>query len=585
MPNKKIYWQIFPAYITVIIIAIAAVLFFSSREIRKQTIEEKQNDLEIAARVIAERVSLIENDDIDKYCDQIGKQTNVRITIISLKGKVLGDSEKQPAAMDTHIDRQEFQDALQSGIGKSVRFSDTVKRYMFYVAVPIRDKNGDIEAVARVSVSNSSVNKIIDKVNDKILLIGLLTAAAAATAAAIFSHKISKPLVKLRKGAEKFKSGNLKHRLELGGNRETAALAGAMNAMADQIESNISDITAKLVRQKAILSSMTEAVIAVDNAKTLIMANEAAVKLFGITDNAIGRQLEQVARNPELHKIVDEMLTDGGEMLDKEITVFQGSSPQILLVHATVLSSGKDNIGVLVVLNNVTQIKKLENVRKEFVANVSHELKTPITSIKGFVETLNDGAVEDPEKAKKFLDIIARQSSRLESIIEDLLALSRIEQLKDDSQIELEYKPLKPALTGAVSVCQKKAEAKGIEIICNCEEDLKAKINPNLLEQAVVNLIDNAVKYSDESSKNIEVSAVKDDKDTVIAVKDYGCGIAQEDIPRLFERFYRVDKARSRRLGGTGLGLSIVKHIANAHNGSVEVQSRQGEGSIFSIRI
>jgi two-component system, OmpR family, phosphate regulon sensor histidine kinase PhoR len=584
MANKKLFWQIFPASISIILLVVISVMFFSTRVIKKHNIASIRNDLESMAKLVADRVLITDDEFIDDYCNKLGEQINRRITVVSTTGKVLGDTEKRPNAMDNHIDRPEIQVSLRGDIGSSMRFSDTVKKYMLYVAVPVVSPDDEIVAVARVSVSDESVNAVIDSVVDSIIWIGFFTSLAAAAAAVVISDKMSKPLVILRKGAEEFKRGNLKHKITVEGNYEAAKLALTLNSMAKDLDAKIYDITAQRTRQDAILSSMTEAVVAVDNARTLIMANEAARDLFNIPANAIGRSLEQVARNPQLRQIVDIMLKERSSILDKEITIFKDNDPLILLVHATVLSSDEEDIGVLVVLNNVTQIKKLENIRKEFVANVSHELKTPITSIKGFVETLRDGAVNDTENATKFLDIIARQSNRLESIIEDLLALSRIEQLQDQQEVELVVGCVKPVLSAAIAVCQRKADDKSISIECSCEDNVITAINRNLLEQAVVNLIDNAVKYSDSGQK-VEVFGNTDDDYVVIRVRDHGCGIPQDEFPRLFERFYRVDKARSRDLGGTGLGLSIVKHIVKAHKGTITVSSELGKGSEFCLRL
>jgi two-component system phosphate regulon sensor histidine kinase PhoR len=240
------------------------------------------------------------------------------------------------------------------------------------------------------------------------------------------------------------------------------------------------------------------------------------------------------------------------------------------------------NIGALIVLDNITRLKVLENIRRDFVANVSHELKTPITSIKGFVETLRDGAVNDPEDRMRFLDIIARHSDRLNAIIDDLLSLSRIEQEAEREQIALEEGRIRDALDAAVLVCASKADEKGIRVDLACDQDLRAKINLPLLEQAIVNLIDNAIKYSGSGS-NIRIEAAGTAAETVIRVRDWGCGIPQDHLQRIFERFYRVDKARSRKLGGTGLGLAIVKHIVHAHGGRILVESSPGKGSTFSI--
>lgn len=270
--------------------------------------------------------------------------------------------------------------------------------------------------------------------------------------------------------------------------------------------------------------------------------------------------------------------------IEKDILI----SPEhdvLLNCHASILKDSKDRqIGVIVVLNDVTRLRRLENIRREFVANVSHEIKTPITAIKGFVETLIDGAAQNPEDSVRFLNIIETHVNRLEAILDDLLSLSRVEQGAEKQDLELVDSRLQEIITTAIEICGDRAEAGKIGIEVSCPEQIWAEVNPPLLEQAVVNLLDNAIKYSPEGSV-IRVHVSKDDSEIRIAVQDQGCGIAKKHVPRVFERFYRMDKVRSRQLGGTGLGLAIVKHIAEVHAGRVSVESTPGKGSTFTIHL
>jgi len=264
--------------------------------------------------------------------------------------------------------------------------------------------------------------------------------------------------------------------------------------------------------------------------------------------------------------------------------LYQNGERILNLKSSPLLDAGKDQIGTLVVINDVTQLRRLEDMRKDFVANVSHEIKTPLTAIKGFVETLHRGSVDNPEEAQRFLDIIQKHVDRLSSIIDDLLSLSRIEQEGGRQAIQFENMPIMDIFKSAIQICHSKAEEKHIAVHVACEEQLKSFFDPTLLEQAVVNLLDNAIKYSEPDSA-IHLSADLSDSEVKIAVEDQGIGIAKKHLPRLFERFYRVDKARSRKMGGTGLGLAIVKHIAQAHGGQVTVKSTPGKGSTFSIHL
>jgi two-component system phosphate regulon sensor histidine kinase PhoR len=334
----------------------------------------------------------------------------------------------------------------------------------------------------------------------------------------------------------------------------------------------------------------------------VITLNSAAAELIGSHQAELqGRNLQEVLRNADLRRFVARAL-ESPDPIEDDI-VLHGEGPRILQVRGTALrDAGGRSVGAVIVLNDVTRYRHLENLRRDFVANVSHELKTPIASIKGFVETLQDGALAHPDDAQRFLKIIGSHAERLNNIIEDLLSLSKIEQSEQAVNLPLELSPLRPMLEAALHGCQPQAAVRNVELSLICDEALLARINPPLLEQAVINLIDNAIKYSEPRGQVlIEAHAAEQDsgaqesratdgaggettmQEIAIAVRDSGCGIAAEHLPRLFERFYRVDRARSRKLGGTGLGLAIVKHIVQAHQGRVSVVSTPGEGSVFSI--
>ena len=356
------------------------------------------------------------------------------------------------------------------------------------------------------------------------------------------------------------------------------------NRMTDYLRERLRNEVQQRNEVEVVLASMAEGVIVLDADQRLLRVNRAGERILGVkTDDVSGRNMLEVIRNADLQRFVTWAFSSG-RPVETEVEI-RREKDVVLQAHGTVLhDEAGHKIGGLIVLNDVTRLRQLENVRRDFVANVSHELRTPITSIKGFVETLQDGALDNREDAERFLDIVARQSDRLNAILEDLLSLSRIEQDADRSEIELARGDVRRVMRAAIQACQVKAQDKGVQVDLDCPAGVEAKINAPLLEQAVVNLIDNAIKYS-EPGERVSVGLTHTDLDVVISVADHGPGIPREHLPRLFERFYRVDKARSRSLGGTGLGLAIVKHIAQVHGGAALVESRPGKGSTFSIRL
>jgi two-component system, OmpR family, phosphate regulon sensor histidine kinase PhoR len=413
---------------------------------------------------------------------------------------------------------------------------------------------------------------------------GCVLICLAAALGLFTSRRISQPLQDMRRGAERFAAGDFYHRLAIPDTAELASLAMTLNRMAAQLAEQIAVITQQRNEQEAILESMHEGVLALDTQERVITVNRAAEALLGVVaTQAKGHTIQEVVRNMTLQRLL------ASAMHSTESTtadfVLRGSEERFLQATATALQDAQgEDIGVLVVLNDVTQLRHLENIRRDFVSNVSHELKTPITSIKGFVETLRDGALNDPEHAEHFLGIIARHAERLHAIIEDLLALSRLEQGNESYDIPRSETSLTDVVQAALLDCAAKAEAQHVTMVPLCEAELRATVNAPLLEQALVNLLENAITYSNPDSC-VWVSARQDDTMLVIDVRDQGVGIPHDHLDRIFERFYRVDKARSRERGGTGLGLAIVKHIAQVHGGQVSVTSTVGQGSTFTVRI
>lgn len=398
------------------------------------------------------------------------------------------------------------------------------------------------------------------------------------------AYRLSRPLEALRHHLKKMAEGDITlQALSLRTDViEIHELAAAMEKIRDQLQQRIHTILGQKNEQDALLASMVEGVIAIDDKYQILHMNQAAAYMLSAqSGNIVGKSIHEIVRVTEVLDTVEECLTET-KMLERDIQI-AGQRTKYLQLHASPMRmADSERFGVVLVFSDVTRLRELEGMRRNFVSNVSHELRTPLTSIQGFAETLLNPAVKDPAEIKKFLEIIQRHAARLGRIIEDILALSRIERDAESNQIDLKKGDINPILSAAVELCQIKAQKRGIKLHLHCSEGLTAMMDPYLLEQAIVNLIDNAIRYSDEG-KEVRISAEQDRENVKISVADQGVGIAEKQIPRIFERFYRVDKARSREMGGTGLGLSIVKHISLAHHGRVEVKSEVGRGSVFTI--
>lgn len=547
----------------------------------KKLITDLTANADLAGTLASDAVKAQNGIEANVLCKTIALPIGNRMTLILPDGKVIGDSEKNPSEMENHSDRPEFKQAMTGGTGVLQRYSLTLDEQMIYVAVPIQ-KNGRIVGVARISRSLEDVHNELQKIHFRLGL--AVWIVAILLAAIVFGHfyRLKRSVASLRKAVGKYTRGDFDHRLYTVQNPDLDTITIDLNEMAAQMQARLALVIRQRDELETVLSSMMEGVLVIDTQERIIRINHAVEKWFNVKNKSVhNRMVQEVLRNSELLNFIEKTLSSSHSV--EEDIVFYGKEESYLQLHGTVLRSheGKKR-GALIVLNDVTRLRRLENIRRDFVANVSHELKTPITSIKGFVETLKDGAIYDPKSAKRFLNIILKHADRLNTIIDDLLNLSRIEQEVEKREIRLEEKPLKEVLIEAVSICHTRSEGKDIKIQIFCKKNIKARIHPELMERAVVNLIDNAIKYSPNKSKIRVEGSVKEDR-TIIRVQDWGSGIPKEHLPRLFERFYRVDPARSRALGGTGLGLAIVKHIVQAHNGEVSVESDHGNGSLFTI--
>jgi two-component system phosphate regulon sensor histidine kinase PhoR len=587
MLKKSLLWQLYPTYLLITVAALLVITLYLSRLLPEFYYDQIAGDLKSRAELIKEPfLQRLKDEDFTSMEDmarQLGKSSSTRITIILPDGKVVADSDEDPAVMENHGNRPEIKEALEKGSGRSLRFSNTLGKSMMYFAMPIKEDQR-ILAVMRTSIPAIAIDENLRYIYYKILLSVGIVAICAAAISLVISHNISRPIKQMKETAQRFASGELEHRVPLPKQAELTELAQALNEMARQLQERINTITKQRNEVEAILSSMIEGVLAVDVAGRIVSINKAAAKFLNVNlSQAKGRTAEELVLNADFQEFVKDTLNE--EQPRQTEIVLPGQKDRIVGLNGATLTDSKGNkSGAVIVISDMTRIRRLEDVRRDFVANVSHELRTPITSIKGFAETLLEGAYKEPKKAERFLQIIAKHSDRLNAIVEDLLSLSSLEEGDEKRKITFETTSLKHVLDSVVAMSMIKAEVKNITIELECQNDIKVKINTILLEQAVLNLVDNAIKYSEPAGK-IQIRAYKTNKMIVISVRDYGCGISREHQGRIFERFYVVDKSRSRKLGGTGLGLAIVKHIAEVHSGKVTVESTPGVGSTFFLHL
>jgi len=516
---------------------------------------------------------------------QLAERGKVRITVILPDGSVLADSHENPAEMENHLARPEVQSALQNNSGHNVRYSNTIEQQLLYTALTLTE-NGTLVGVLRMAVSTEALQQWLTELIIKILFGGLIIVIGAAISAWWISRRISRPLETLKQGAADISKGNLNKQIPAFMVRELDAMSQSMNRMAAELQKRILTITSQQRREKQILTNMLDGIISITPEGYIAMLNPSAAKLLHVSEtHTPGKHWQEVVEIPELQEFIRACLSERPE--HAEAVVYSELRKSYLQARFGPLKNLSDDsfAGALVLLQDVTQARRMEIMRKDFVSSVSHELRTPVTAIKGFVETLLDEKHKLDSTTVNFLQIVRSHSDRLINIVNDLLSLSHIEHMNERGSIEFEVSEIEEPVLQAVQACSGNAAEREINLITNCEPGIRAHINSQLITQACINLIDNAVKYSQPNTE-VKISSYKDFKGYIcISVSDNGLGIPADHQDRIFERFYRIDKARSREMGGTGLGLAIVKHIVRAHNGSITVSSREDIGSTFIISL
>ncbi|QEG32891.1 two-component system histidine kinase PnpS [Bythopirellula goksoeyrii] len=589
MWSSQIFWKLFVASAMLVILAVAACMAIVSGWQEEQFIEQARHRLRDTAKLVREDLGsdlATENrQQLQEKLRRIGSSTDIRFTIVDAKGNVLADSERDSLssvdAMENHLARKEFAQASHEGEGQSRRRSPTLGIPFLYYSLSIRDGDNTVGFV-RAALPVVPLNEQVKSTNKLIGLVGLGVALTCLLFAYWLTKRLVSPINVLTDAAEAVAEGRYSERVRIHSNDELGRLARSFEHMSSELGTRETQLRESIERQTTVLEGMVEGVLAVDRQEHVLFANTAAGKKLNFEpDKVAGLPLLEVVRSHELRSLLQQALKSS-KPIRGEVAWQTKNSLLTLDVQATQLA-GTPPAGVVLVLHDISELKRLEGLRQQFVANVSHELKTPLSSIKAYTETLLNGALEDTEHARQFLTRIDDQTSRLHELILDLLSIARIES----GQATLEVTNL--LLSKVVRTClddfEERSKAGGITLKNQvAEQQLRVQADEESLVQILSNLIDNAIKYT-PAGGTVTVSSHTEGEIAVIEVTDTGIGIESEHHERLFERFYRVDKARSRELGGTGLGLAIVKHLCQAMQGSISVKSTPGQGSTFAVRL
>ncbi|MBI2917549.1 MAG: HAMP domain-containing protein [Chloroflexi bacterium] len=578
----SLQWRIVLAYTALIFISMGMVSLYLVDFVRGTYLSNLEDQLEKEAGLVAETIAgyfrdPLDQDDLPVITERLGALTGARVTIITRNGMVLADTWQDPSSTGDQAGRPEFQDAIRTGLGRSTRVSGVVGQELLYTAVPIR-VDGAAVGVARIGVPTSQVQANVNRIMATIALSALAVAFLSLGLGYYLARRTSRSIRAVTEAARRLAGGDLEQRVEALTADETQELAAAFNRMAAALRDEVHGLSAERNKLSAVLDTMADGVVVIRAEGRIELVNRAAQELLQLAgQDAVGGRFMETVRDHELQRLVSRSFETARQHHD-EVELLH--TRRFLSVVATPLS-GDGSPGVLLTLHDLTGIRQMDTTRREFVSNVSHELRTPLASLKAMVETLESGALDEPQAARDFVRRIHGEIERLGGMAGDLLELSRLES----GQVSLHTALVDLGLLvlEVQGQFQPRAEAKGIVLEVSLPGGLPRVLGePDKLRQVLINLLDNALKFTAQGGR-IVVAASEEGRCVEVSVRDTGIGISQEHLPHVFERFYKAD--RSRRDGGTGLGLSIVKHIVQAHGGEVRVVSREGEGSTFSFTV
>lgn len=586
---KKLWLKIGLSFFILFFVVMVIVGVFSGELMKSTYLNMKENQLEDDAKILLQTTNM-ENLDLDKDAatiqkslDPLGEDIDARITVIDSKGNVVADTKKDPEKLDNHMNRPEVTDILKKGesVGISIRESDSLGYSMLYVAVPVKHQ-GKTDGVLRISISLESVDAAVAKLWGNLALIFGIALVIIAAISVFIARKITRPVREIIEVSTDLANHKYDSRIHGKISGELQDLSISVNTLAESLETQMFEIKQNEQRLNAIVQNLVSGVMLINVDKQVIMTNRTMYQILGETE-ITGKPFYEVIKSFALSQLI-EATFETKTIQQKEIILY---FPREMILDASVspiLGENGEITGIILLLHDITQIRHLENVRSEFVTNVSHELKTPVTALKGFAETLLDGAMYDEVLLKKFLTIIKEESDRLHRLIMDILALSRIEQNPVAENVELV--DVDEVIEQSARTIFEMATEKNIRVTIpeKTSASVMIETDRDKLQQIVINLLSNAINYTPVDGK-VEVKLIEQEAEVIIEVTDNGIGIPAKDIDRVFERFYRVDKARSRHSGGTGLGLSIVKHLVENCGGRIEVESQEEVGSTFRVTL
>jgi two-component system phosphate regulon sensor histidine kinase PhoR len=585
--RSRFLWELYAGY-AVIIVATAVVVGVvlvrdGERDVLAQIKDGLHRDAVLVRDISAPFITSEPDSAFQQRLRGLASRTGTRYTVIAADGRVLADSNEDPATMDNHRDRPEIMAAANDGMGTSTRFSRTVSAQSMYLAIPVM-KDGVLSGFVRTSATLEAIEHRRAAVRRGIAMALVLPVLAALTLGMLLARSFTRPLLDMTDAARAVAGGDHGRRLHIERGDEIGTLAEALNSMTGQLKAQIDIMEADRNKTLAILAGMVEGVVAVDRDERVVHANAAAQAILGIDGRAaLGRRVWEVTRVVEVSEALGEAMRQNRVRVS-EVRIPTPQKDQVIQLTATPLRNAVDQIdGAVVVLHDVSELRQLESVRRDFVANISHELKTPLTAIRGLVETMIDDPAMDRETHDRFIEKIRDQSTRLSNLVSDLLTLSRLES--GAGGLRFEPMDLRETVSESVRTQVHAADTKQVGLFPGMPDTpVTIEGDSEAMRELVDNLVSNAIKYT-PSGGRVDVKLSTHNGSAVLEVVDTGIGIPPEEQSRVFERFYRVDKARSRQLGGTGLGLSIVKHVALAHGGSVSLKSASGRGSTFRVQL